>query len=247
MNICFIGDSHIAAIRHGWDRLRDEYPEIAITFFSAQRSRFAHLAVCGGTLVPQDEDLREVMRRSCNFEPVITADYDRYVLCGLEFSTMHIVKQLGHFRSEDQASDKRAPVSSGCYLRAIAGCLRESMSMQVARKVRAITSRPLTIFFGPRVNDENEQTIYARLRESGDAARVAGYFLEAAAAVCGEVDADFIQQPPQTLSDPLQTLSVYAKDAPREFNITPRPEGRKDYQHMNGAYGELMLRALFVS
>ncbi len=32
-----------------------------------------------------------------------------------------------------------------------------------------------------------------------------------------------------------------------EFGDTERPEGWKDYQHMNGEYGALVLRALFAT
>ncbi len=246
--VCFIGDSHTAAIKRGWwDAVENEFPDIAITFFSSHRRRYVDLAVQGDTLVPQSDELREVLMRSCKFEPVIAADYDLYILCGLDYSMNAVMTRLMKFRSEDQAPDDRAPVSIACYQRAMTGCLRESVSMQTAGKLRAITTRPITIVPAPRISEATELRLYPRLEKTGDAERIAGFFFAASDILSREFDVEMTRQPPQTLRDPLRTLAVYSKDAPREFNDTERPEGWKDYQHMNGDYGALVLRALFAT
>jgi hypothetical protein len=243
--VCLIGDSHTAALRHGWALVRQDFPEIEIAFFAAHRRYMGDLAVEGGRLVPQSEDLRLRLNRG-KPEPAIAADCDRYLLCGMDYSIYQVMNKLMRFRSEDQAPDNRAPVSSACYRLAMTGCLRGTASMQVARKLRAITARPMTIVPAPRISDATELKLYPKLEETGDADRIADYFAAASDILCREVDAGIVEQPPETLRDPLRTLAVYAKDAPREFDELPRPEGWKDYQHMNAAYGALVLRALFA-
>jgi hypothetical protein len=243
-NICIIGDSHTAAMRTGWVRIRREFPEIEVSFFSAHRVRFVDLAVVGDALVPQSEELTRLLSRTAP-TPSIGANFDRYVLCGLDYSILFAMTKLMGFRSEDQAADNRAPLSRECYLRAMTGCLRDTVSMQTARKLRAITSRPMTIMPGPRISDSNELKLYPFLRENGSAEKIAAYFRAACDLLGREVDATVAEQPPETLRDPLQTLSVYAKDPPREFAETELPAGWKDYQHMNADYGALVLRALF--
>jgi hypothetical protein len=245
--LCVIGDSHTSALKQGWHRIADDFTDIEVTFFSSHRRRFVHLAVRGDTLVPEDEELREVLMRSCVFEPVIASDYDRYILVGLDFSTYQLMKKLGGFRSEDQTADNRVLLSDECYRLAVTGCLRDSVSMQVARKIRAITERPLAIVPGPAISDANERKLYQRLHETGDCERIAKYFLAAAEVLAREVDATILHQPPETMSDPLRTLAIYGKDAPREFGDTPRPEDWKDYQHMNGEYGALVWRCLLAT
>ncbi len=244
--ICFMGDSHTAAIKRAWWAMESDHPGISITFFSAHRSKYVGLEVHGNTLVPGDDKLRETLLRSCNCEPVIAPDYDRYLLCGLDYSMRLTINSLRRFRSEDQTSDNRAPISSGCYLTAMTGCLRDTILVQTARKVRAITQQPMTIIPAPRVSDASGVERFRRLRESGDAALVAGYFDRSSDILCQELDADILQQPAETLSNPVQTLALYSKDAPREFGDTPRPDGWQDYQHMNADYGALVLRDLFA-
>lgn len=244
--LCIIGDSHTAAIKRAWWAIESEFPGMEITYFTSHRARFGGLAVEGNTLVPQTEELRDILLRSCKFEPVIAADYDRYILCGLDFSLLHAMNQLMPFRSEDQAPDNRAPVSRDCYLKAMTGILRGTISIQIARKLRQITDRPMTIIPGPMVSDANELKLYPRLRETGDAERIADVFRAACDTLGRELDATITRQPPETLRDPLQTLAVYSQDAPREWGDTPRPDGWKDYQHMNVDYGMLVMRALLA-
>jgi hypothetical protein len=243
--LCLIGDSQTAALRLAWPSIKDEFPGIGFTFFAAHRVRYADLAVCGDRLEPQTEELARLLGR-LHSEPVIRADYDHYILCGLDYSVLYAMAKLTGFRSEDQAPDNRAPVSRECYLLAMTGCMRDTISMQVARKVRAITNRPITIVPGPRISDANELKLYPWLEQNGDSQRIADYFAAASDILCKEVDAQVLQQPAQTLRDPLRTLAIYAKDAPREFNETPLPDGWKDYQHMNVEYGVLALRALLA-
>jgi hypothetical protein len=247
VRLCVIGDSHTSALKHGWAAIAGEFPDIEITFFSSHRRRFVHLAVRGDALVPEDAELREVLMRSCVFEPVIANDYDRYVLVGLDYSTYQVLLQLGGFRSEDQAADYRAPLSNECYLRAVTGVLRETVSMQVARKLRAITVRPMTIVPGPAISDANERKVYPRLEESGDSEKIANTFFAASNILAQELDATVARQPPETMRDSLRTLAIYAKDAPREFGDTEQPPGWKDYQHMNAEYGALVWRSLLAT
>ena len=243
--VCLIGDSHTAALRHGWALVRQEFPEIEFAFFAAHRRYMGDLAVEDGRLVPQSEDLRLRLNRG-KPDPAIAPDYDRYLLCGMDYSLYYAMNKLMRFRSEDQAADNRAPLSGACYRLAMTGCLRATVSMQVARKLRAITALPMSIVPGPRISDATELKLYPKLEETGDAERIAGYFAAASDTLCREVDAQIVGQPPETLRDPLRTLAVYAKDAPREFDEIARPEGWKDYQHMNAEYGALVLRALFA-
>src|SRR5262249_13065606 len=142
-HLCIIGDSHTAAIKRAWWAIENEYPDIKITFFSSHRRRFVNLAVEGGMLVPKDEEHRGIVMRSCKLERVITGAYALYVLCGMDYSLYYAMTLLMPYRTEDQASDNRTPISSGCYLKAMTGCLRDTVAVYVARKLRRITARPM--------------------------------------------------------------------------------------------------------
>lgn len=178
--------------------VRPEFADIDVAIFAAHRRFYGDLAVCNGRLVPQSEDLRLRMSRR-NKEPVFAPDYDRDLLCGTDYSLYYAMQKLMSFRSEDQRPDNRAPISGACYLLAMTGCLRDTVSMQVARKLRAITARPMIVVPAPRISDATELKLYPKLQKTGDAERIAGYFASASKALCKEVDAEILAQPQQTL------------------------------------------------
>jgi len=246
MSVCLIGDSHIGALLLGWRTIRDEFPEVQITPFGAPRDLVGELNVSDGRLVCPDTRLRRHFARLSGGADAITGDYDRYLVCGVGWGIRFLLAAIGKFRSEDQVTDDRIPLSEDCYARAMAGLLRDSLSMQTVTKLRQITSRPIGVIPVPMPGEAARSPIYKRLCDSGDAQKIASHFMSAAMIVAKEAGAEFLQQPPETLSNPIQTLLFYKRDAVRLFvgNLDTE-HGEKDYQHMNAAYGELVLRAAF--
>ena len=105
--------------------------------------------------------------------------------------------------------------------------LRESICLQVARKVRAITNRPMTIVPAPKDPCGRQRAKdFSRFRETGDAEKIAGYFFSAS---------DILGRK-STRTSPVNRRRPYAVhcrprrlalDAPRvSSRKSPSPEGR---------------------
>jgi hypothetical protein len=242
--LCIIGDSQTSALANGWRNIEREFPDASVTFFSSHSRRFGDLTIRGTALVPLSDELRNTFAGSSKVEPVIANDYDHYIVCGLGYALFDVMTMLEKFRSEDQSADDRAPLSSTCYLRAMTGCLRKSVAMEVAAKVRAITTQPMTIVPSPQISEAYRPGVYGRLHKKGDAEKIAGYFFSASKSLCGEIGAELFVQPALTLCNPLQTLLVYVNPPRRRLGEDEVPAGRKEFRHMTAEYGELVLRSL---
>ncbi|HEY1707539.1 MAG TPA: hypothetical protein VGG10_04700 [Rhizomicrobium sp.] len=246
--ICLIGDSHVGALQSGWLAMKHAFPEIELTTFGAPRTVFAGLDVLDGVLVPATEKLSAYFRHTTGGQVTIENSYDRYLVCGISWAIRFLLPSLAKFRAEDHVKSKRVPLSSDCYAHVVLGLMRNSLSMQVLTKLRQITDRPVTMIPAPMPSERIPAPIYASLCASGDAGKIAAQFNAAAALLAGECNAGFLEQPMETLSNPLQSLYLYKRGSVRTFGGNLDIEqGEDDYQHMNAAYGEIVLRAAFAA
>ena len=214
--------------------------------FGAPRDLFADLAVSGGRLAPSGDQLREYFVRSSGGETEIADTYDRYLVCGLNWAVRLLLPSIGKYRCEDQLADSRIALSNDRYRGMVRDLLRGFVATATLVKLRQITDRPIDMIPAPMPSEAIPAPIFARLRKSGDAHRVAAHFLSAASSVAKEAGAGFLEQPAQTLSNPIQTLLAYSRGSMKTFKGNLDIEhGGDDYQHMNAAYGELVLRAAF--
>jgi hypothetical protein len=247
MRVCIVGDSHIGALQLGWRALRDEFPGIEVTMFGAPRDLFAELAVSGGRLVPSGDQLREYFVRTSGGKTEIADDYDHYLVCGLNWAVRLLLPSIGKYRCEDQVVDRRIPMSNDSYGRLVRDLLRDFIATEILVKLRQITDRPIDMIPAPMPSEAIPAQIFARVRESGDAGRIAAHFLSAASSVAKDAGAGFLEQPAETLSNPIQTLLGYSRGSIRTFKGNlDIAHGNADYQHMNAAYGALVLRAAFM-
>jgi hypothetical protein len=246
--VCILGDSHTGALLSGWRAMKSEFPEIEITSFGAPRALFGELVVSGSQLVPNSEKLSEYFRRTSGGLEAVSHSYDRYIVCGLSWAMRFLLPTIVNFRSEDQVRNGRIPLSNDCYARVMAGLLRESISVQTLAKLRQITDCPITMIAAPMPSDRSPMQMYTRLSDSGDALKIARQFELSAGVVAKEAGAEFLGQPSETLSNPLQTLYRFKRGSVRAFDGKLDVEhGEDDHQHMNAEYGELVLRAAFLA
>jgi hypothetical protein len=129
MKICVIGNSHLAALKAGWEDIRAEYPHIDVTWFDAKSRQLAGLEVRGGALVPMRDDLREMMQYTSAGKDRIEAGYDCYFVVGCELSFYKLVLLV-------QESEGIADAE------AVSGTSRAAM---IAYQLRKITDGPVAV------------------------------------------------------------------------------------------------------
>lgn len=232
-NLCVIGDSHLNAIKGGWDLLEDEYPDLELTFFGAGRKNMQFLEVSNGCLISSDPHCAKRMRRTSNGLESIADDYDGYLLCGLEFGLHAAVYLCMTHRIECDEPDDRVPVSDPCFERAIEDELRGTISVSTVRKLHQITNAPIAVVPYPLRCRSDTIPVFKRIRETGTDQKVRELADSAATNLSQEYGFRLFLQPQDTLSSPLGTNSIYS-----------RIPGSND-GHMNASYGREVLKVVF--
>ncbi len=244
--ICLIGDSQVGAPLSAWRSIKEQFPGVEITAFGAPKTLIDQLELRDGALHAASEVLSTYLTRMSGGTAVIEPVYDGYLLCGTDWSVRLMLPTINKFRGEDFRRDWRTPLSDGCYAQMMEGCLRNAIGGRLLAKVRAMTGKPVAFAPAPMTSERAPAPIYARLQDSGDAARIAGYFQAGAERLTKEFGAALLPQPAHTLSNPLQTLTAFSRGAVRTFRGDLDMEHPDtDYQHMNAAYGEMLLRDFF--
>ena len=97
-----------------------------------------------------------------------------------------------------------------------------------------MTSAPIGILPSPLLSEKVPIEELKSIVRSGDAGRIAELFRAAFVELGQEMGFVALFQPQITQANPLQTKAIYSAGGERK-------QGGIDYEHMNGAYGELVL------
>lgn len=236
MTICAIGDSHLAALKLGWEMIKADHPGIRLVFFGAPGMNLKSLAVSEASLVPTTERLRKLMKHTSGGLGVIAQSYDRFLVCGMKFAVFMVQRLYQRYRSEAEERDDRRPISNECLLRAAQGCLRASLSVEVVEKLRKVTRAPIGLIPVPFRAEGSAQ---GRLWER-DRYLLAQTFAEAARRLADDLEFQPFFPPAAMLSNPIQTKAEYSENSVR-LQGDNKAHGEKDILHMNPKYGAELL------
>lgn len=236
INLCLIGDSHLAALKFAWPLIEDSYPDIRIDFFGAGFRRMQHLEVRDGMLVASEPGLARALNRSSGKEEAqIGGGYDAYLVYGLALRIYHARPLYSAFRSERHHEDSRVPLSDDCFLRAMTGVVRETPAAGVLTKVRQITTGPTLLLATPMVAKADQESHTAKFL--ADQGVTADYFALACTNFAAALGCKFEPQLPETLAAPLRTHAHHAL-GPARFSFD---DAEPDGNHLNPEYGTLVL------
>lgn len=94
MRLCVIGNSHIAALKLGWDQLKTkgQAPDLKPSFFGAPSDGVRHLRAENGRLTPKRKDIAEHFQRMGGADHIVLDHYDAFFLIGLNVSIKRILR-----------------------------------------------------------------------------------------------------------------------------------------------------------
>jgi hypothetical protein len=237
MSVCAIGDSHLAALKLGWESIKSDHPGIRLVFFGAPGMNLKDLAVSDGSLVPTTERLRRLLKRTSDGLDVIAPSHDRFLVCGMKFAVFMVQRLYEKYRSEAEPRDNRRPLSDECLLRAAQGFLRGSLSIEVVEKLRQVSRSPIGVIPVPFRADESG---LGQASWNRDRNLVARTFAEAARKLGDELDFQPFFPPASMLSGPIQTKAEYSDNSVR-LQRGNKAHDEEDILHMNPRYGAEML------
>lgn len=230
MKICIIGNSHVGALKRGWDRISAKHPGTELTFFAHRANGMAALKVEGNSLVPKTDLLKKAIRfTSGGLERITPGDYDVLLLYGLRASP--------NFASRNQF------ISAQAARQALVDLTHGRLSSKLLGMLRPLTDRIIYIGHDPlpaasRVRSERPPADYVEGIETLNEG------------IYRKLGAEMIAQPVSTIVNGRQTHSDFARGSKRLAigdgrDDRAHPEGEDG--HMNDDFGEIWLEAFLVA
>ncbi len=230
MKICIIGNSHVGALKRGWDRIAPKHPGTEITFFAHRANGMAGLKVAGNSLVPGNEMLKNAIHfTSGGLERITPADYDAFLIYGL--------KACPNFANRKQF------ISSPASRQALVDLTKGRLSFKLLGMLRPLTDRILYIGHDPlaaagEVRSDGPPTSYiegiAALNET----------------IYRPLGAEVIAQPASSIVNGRQTHPDFGRGSKR----LAIGDGRDDRAHpagedghMNDDFGEIWMEAFLAA
>jgi len=241
--VCIVGDSHVVALKQGWEAISGHLPETEIVLFAAGHNTISDLRVEDGAILPASDKLRQAFVFSAGTDR-IEAGFDRFILCSMGFDHRHALKIANKFVAERfRSDDSRAPISDDCFTRAILDTLATSTMFSVAQMVRRITGAPITAICAPfgAVHPRTGYVGGSRLKPPDDDGAVAELFHGACRTAIQSIGGDYLPQPVETLGTNCMTTAQSFAAAPAR--IAKKRGVGPDYNHMNADYGAIVMAA----
>jgi hypothetical protein len=248
--VCFVGNSHLAAVKLGWKAVRSGYPGIDAHFFGAPTRQFASIAVEDGLLVPKSDDARRCFRLTSGGQAsAVLADYDVVVLIALGLSLAVVLDVYASYRADDQRnSEGDFELVSPAYFHEIAKARLAVMpALTYLNKIREATvARGTEIWLYPQpmpsiavlASNVVSATPFEATRISTMKQAVAFHDEEVLHSAFAALCADLAQV------SSIFSREEYARGSVRltkNLNIA-HPED--DYAHMNAKYGAIVMRQI---
>ena len=242
MKLCFIGNSHMVAVREAASERNSSLDE-HITYVFAPGFDLNALMVKDGNVVPGALRARVKFAAGVNSASVRLDDYDAFVIVGLRFYVGACTTIYRDFRLWEHAAPKSALLSDAAFRHAVAGALGDTEALTIARRIREHTHKPILIVPQPSpletimVRDlstpraRRGNALWGPLFDPACAERLYSVYVSAAASACRDCDVTFLPQPAETLS------GAFTK---REF----QRDKIDDIRHMNSAYGDHIIAQL---
>ena len=239
MRICLIGDSHLAALKHGWPTVESHTP-VAPIYFAGHGRTMRELAVSGDALVASSPVLENALIGTSGGLTRIDGHYDRYVVHGLELGMGLALEASATSFSPGEHRNRMAWLAHPSFADVLRTALRDSLSVQIMRLLRQISSAP--IIFSPTAMPEKKYKEFRnRMSQTEYADVLPNVFSAAMRDLESELNARFLPQPAETLCDDrIGTKEIYSAD-PARFTAGGRTD---DNAHMNAPYGAAVVRDL---
>jgi len=246
LRLCVIGNSHIAALKLGWDRLMAEavpgWDAVEPTFFGAPSDGMRHVEMQGTALVPTRQKIASHFRQlSGGYDRIDLARFDAFLLVGLNVSSKRILRFYKNHAwvglSGTAGKTLVHPAFAEAFLTERYG---STQLVEHASRITAATAKPVLALAEPHWADWARQAPDGTSDYGWDAAICAGdgpaigeMFLRVVGAALAP-HAIFVPQPPETVADGVTTRGTYNKEASR---LISGEGGGTDASHMNADFG----------
>jgi hypothetical protein len=224
-NICVLGSSHVGSLKKAWDRLREEFPATALTFFASRAKGLDGLSLQNRTLVPGPPKLRsDISFTSGGRDVVAVGDYDLFLIYGLL-----MIPPLNRLADAETVS------------RTCQHAFEFSIAFKLASLIRSVSSSPIYIGHQPQFAPDDKIVNRSRHFDYGESLAIMREVIRLPGAV-------LLEQPAATFANTWNTKSEFLSGAVTldvGDEHSSKANSADDRVHMNAAFGEIYLRAFF--
>ncbi len=223
MKLCILGNSHAAALKHGWDRIDSEYPEVDVDIFSMRGQNMAELELVGHTLSLADTSKYKMHSFPHTAGSVIDLkSYDGFILHGLGL-------KVGTLPD--------AVYSRACREHAIVDAVKATALWAILSDIRKVSDVKTVVGHSPLRAARKVQSI-------GPSANYSLYLDEMNEYCFSDLASTVIAQPESMIVNGCMTDPKYNADVVslNKEGIEESGTRHSDLNHMNPAFGVEMLR-----
>ncbi|MEJ5992463.1 hypothetical protein WG902_20855 [Ramlibacter sp. PS3R-8] len=226
MRICVLGNSHVASLKLGLEKLPGGRQKFTMEFFASRASAMEGLRLENKRLVPRNENLaRAISHTSGGKREVVLDDYDAFLVYGLGFRLPVVETQLS-----------AAVQRQACRDTAVG-----TLNFHLCSLLRQATNKPVYVGHDPQEAEGRKRRAVNRSLPYG------GVYDLTKDALRGE-DLRLVQQPRRTFANDWFTRPEFSAGSTRlDIGDAKSNELHKDVdnKHMNGDFGRIWLEESF--
>lgn len=245
-SICVVGNSHISALKGGWELIKDEYPSQQIRFFGGLKKSLMGLDNIDGKLGLHNAEDAEFFKKISGTDDFLNPDdYDVFLLAGMGLYANAIINNYWNYATPSTKNSVSAEyfISDEAYEDMFWQEVNDGMMLHVARTIRKVTKKKIYISWQPFLSEQLFQIEWrAKLFEpilANDDYAFIYRNMQIISQRLKDEGFDVLIQPAESITRKIMTKEDYSVGS-----VLLRPELNQKHKeldvfHMNAEYGKL--------
>ncbi len=246
-DVCVIGNSHVGAIKMGWDEISRDHPEWNLDFFAAPGVALADTFVEDGILSTNNPELQKALIFTGGTDRIDLTRYHSFLIVGgsLKISLPEITRDHLFFKTP---RCKKQLVSKLFIKEILSHRFRRSVAFKLAERIRSEVSTPIYCMPHPypdtRVVDHKKWDVFKIVKKAGYTKEWRAIFESACSEILSNL-AEPIFQNDSTIVDDVFTDVQFSVGTKRWRPDIEEDRPDDENFHMNSLFGIQQLEKFF--
>lgn len=248
--LCVLGNSHIAALKTGWEKAARALDSVEVAFAGCIKDGMSSFDLVDGRLGPRDPKAAAFFRDISDTGGFVDpAEFDAFLLAGMTLSAEPLIQNYAAFATPSTHNRDTAAhlVSDACMADAFWSVLERTPMVHVARTVRRATDKPIFTAWQAFLSEDLKKIDWRRERyepvlANKDQPFVLDMMAEMDRRLVGEGFRP-LHQPPETVADGIMTKARFSRGSVLFRKELVHEHRENDVFHMNADFGAACWKA----
>jgi hypothetical protein len=243
--IAIVGDSHSVMLIDAWRDMKSNSPDVSVDFFSWFSGGEKSLIIRSGEVQLEFDSIKIVSSQNNILD---VEDYDSILVCGLGYTIRKVLAIYKEFRTSSHA-DSNYLLSDNLFGLAVDSVVEQSVSYRLVKALNLLNCRsvfvsPVPMGSGYYLDDIEDPNLFKLCYNNKDNKDIYDKFTDTAQLFSRE-GGIVLSQPLHTIIDWIFTDNFYSNASdPIKSKKYTNSRGKRDLNHMNKEYGEIVLKDL---